>query len=235
MEARLRKLLPADVALTIDVDGVPGDRIIGGNYLPRLRARLGMKIDSRDHGSLRTITRVTSNGRPTQDDAASRSSAGALSSYDWIILQAGGNDLGNGSDPQEVFDQMQKVYAFIFSANEYSTSNKSPKTPNILSLTVTETSSPSTFVRDRYHALNDMIRRHTEPGYFVADVCKAVPYHDMDLSMRRRVWDDGLHFRSKGYDMFGEFVGERLASILNSEINKKGQGDEGEKLLHAKI
>ena len=83
MEPTLRKLVPSleTANLLIDVDGLPGDRVMSpqGRGLPRLQEKL---LKSRDDG-----------GR---------------SPYDWIIIMSGTNDLGWGAEGEEVYEALSK-------------------------------------------------------------------------------------------------------------------------------
>lgn len=38
----------------------------------------------------------------------------------------------------------------------------------------------------------------------------------MDEKDRDEIWDDGLHLTSKGYEMMGEMIAERLIEVSNS-------------------
>jgi lysophospholipase L1-like esterase len=47
----------------------------------------------------------------------------------------------------------------------------------------------------------------------------------MEEKERDEIWDDGLHFTSKGYERMGEMIAERLIEIIESE--KGGVADSG--------
>jgi hypothetical protein len=36
----------------------------------------------------------------------------------------------------------------------------------------------------------------------------------MDLQQRKGIWDDGLHFKPKGYDLIGQEVANKLIELL---------------------
>ena len=208
LEARLAKSLPEDTKVTIHVDGLPGDTVVDGNYWSRLAVRLGKYSDETSANGQRGGGSTSAHPNPP------------FPPYDWVVLQAGGNDLGSDRSPQEIFSALERLYDFILtpsSSTKKNSANKAaPKAPKLLSLTVTETSSPSPSMRVKYKALNDLIINYKKPGYHVANVCQAVPYWGMDPAMRRDCWDDGLHLRPKGYDLFGDFVGERLATFTKA-------------------
>jgi lysophospholipase L1-like esterase len=39
----------------------------------------------------------------------------------------------------------------------------------------------------------------------------------MPEEQRREIWDDGLHFTERGYDLMGRIIAERLSALI-SEI-----------------
>lgn len=125
--------------------------------------------------------------------------------YDWVIVQGGGNDLSWGKTPEEIYEELQLIWDLVLQSGA-----------SVLALTVTETDSTSSLLRDKYAALNKMILNHRENGYHVADVCKAVPYNAMPKDLRKKIWDDGLHFKKAGYNMLGDAIADRLIDILQS-------------------
>ncbi|KAL9586626.1 MAG: hypothetical protein Q9212_000761 [Teloschistes hypoglaucus] len=170
LKSRLQAALPSTTEFAVDVDGLSGDRVLGGEYFSRLEPHLA------------------GNGSPK---------------YDWIIFQGGGNDLGSGGEPGSIYEELKKLWNMAIAGGA-----------NVLALTVTETSNESTWMKKKYDMLNEMIRKHRDKNFFVADVCKAVPYASMDLELREKVWDDGLHFQPAGYDMFGDAIADRLLEIV---------------------
>lgn len=130
--------------------------------------------------------------------------------YDWIIVQGGGNDLGWGKDPQVIFEELNKIWRIALDAGA-----------KVLALTVTETSNPGKIMKAKYDALNAMILKHEEDGYHVADLCSAIPYESMDEARRKKIWDDGLHFKEAGYDMMGDVIADRLLEILQPNPQPK--------------
>ena len=77
MEPTLRKLVPTLKNLVVDVDGLPGDRVMSpyGRAMERMRERL-----------LRNG--ATGTKRP----------------YDWVVVMSGTNDLGWGAKAEEVWE-----------------------------------------------------------------------------------------------------------------------------------
>ena len=123
--------------------------------------------------------------------------------FDWVIVQGGGNDLGRGEDAQIVFESLKQIWDVALASGA-----------KVLALTVTETASPSSQVRMRYNALNQMILQDNTKGLYVCDVAKEIPYHAMAQEQRAKIWDDGLHFKPAGYDLMGNVITDRLRAIL---------------------
>ena len=49
------------------------------------------------------------------------------------------------------------------------------------------------------------------------DLSALIPRESLDDQIRKELWDDGLHFTSAGYDLFGEHVYQTLAPLLPTE------------------
>ncbi|KAL8708912.1 MAG: hypothetical protein Q9220_006244 [cf. Caloplaca sp. 1 TL-2023] len=169
LKDRLQTALPSR-NITVDVDALSGDRILAGQYAPRL----GPYFDG--HTSKR---------------------------YHWVVFQGGGNDLGAGSDPSAIFEALKNLWKIALDGGA-----------SVMALTVTETADQSKRTRQKYDSLNDIIRSHHEDKCFVADVYQVVPYPSMDVELRRKIFDDGLHFKPAGYDMIGDAIADRFIEIL---------------------
>lgn len=201
----LQTALPT-TKIEVDIDALSGDRVIGGRYFERLAPHL------------------PKNKNPKQNEP---SLAAAEPYYDWIIIQAGGNDLfAPSSSPAAIFTALKSLWRLCLSKNSGT---------KILALTVTETSNhQSPRIAAKYEELNRLIREHESGGeerFFVADVCKAVPWVGVEERERRKVWDDGLHFRPEGYDRLGDAVAGRLLEIMGVGEGDKGvEGMDGERV-----
>lgn len=123
--------------------------------------------------------------------------------FDWIIVQGGGNDILHDRSPEEIFQSLKSIWKL---ALESST--------EVLALTVTETAVREQSVRAKYEALNRMILSHCESGITVADVCSALPWPATKVE-QSAIWDDGLHFLPKGYDLIGSFIAEVLLNRMS--------------------
>ncbi len=130
--------------------------------------------------------------------------------YDWIIVQGGGNDLGQGSEPQAVFEGLKIIWRKALSLGA-----------KVMALTVTETSNESPVMRSRYRALNQMILNHQEEGFSPFDLCAAIPYHDMAPDKRKIIWDDGLHLKKAGYDLMGSTIAQHLEKTMSEGLTSK--------------
>lgn len=176
LQRRLDQVL-AGTKVNIQIDGLPGDRVIQGSYFRRLESRC----------------------QKDQHDP-----------YDWIIVQGGGNDLGSNVEPARIFEELKKVWRMALDSGA-----------KVLALTVTDTSDQSKRTRVRYSELNNLILNHHEERFYVADVCSRIPYASTEETMRRKIWDDGLHFRAEGYDTMGDAIADRLLGILHSQPGPK--------------
>lgn len=177
LQRRLDQALPT-AKCNIDVDGLPGDRVINGSYAVRLESRC----------------------KKNRHDP-----------YDWIIVQGGGNDLGGSNvEPVQIFEELKKAWRMALDSGA-----------KVMALTVTDTSDQSKRTRARYRELNGMILNHHEDRFYVADVCGRIPYASMEDAVRRKIWDDGLHFKAAGYDMMGDAIADRLLAVLQSQLGPK--------------
>jgi len=112
--------------------------------------------------------------------------------YDWVIIQAGGNDLGWNRTPEQIFQAMKALWSIALNAGT-----------KVLALTVTEHAGASPKNLERMKALNELISSHQRDGFFTADIAKAIPYTDMPEDERKKIWDDGLHLTKEGMRGWG--------------------------------
>lgn len=85
LQRRLRSDPLASAGSVAAADGRVGDRLVGGQYKPRLAKRLGRNFMA-----------------PEQQPR-----------YDWIVVQGGGNDLAAGIPPKQVFAALEKLWREI--------------------------------------------------------------------------------------------------------------------------
>ncbi|CCD50395.1 hypothetical protein BofuT4_P090820.1 [Botrytis cinerea T4] len=86
---------------------------------------------------------------------------------------------------------------------------------------------------ERRGELNDMLVYSLgRKDNVIFDLRGAMPYHNMDLEKRERLWDDGLHFTEEGYKEIGIMVGEKMIQVIEEvkpekEISLSGRGTMG--------
>lgn len=51
------------------------------------------------------------------------------------------------------------------------------------------------------------------------DLYREIPYASLDEATREKLWDDGLHLTSEGYNMMGDLIARRLFEILRGDDN----------------
>ncbi|KAL8679583.1 MAG: hypothetical protein Q9186_004140 [Xanthomendoza sp. 1 TL-2023] len=56
-------------------------------------------------------------------------------------------------------------------------------------------------------------------------VYEAVPYFNMNETMREQIWDDGLHLTMDGYEMMGEAIATRLIELLHTVEKPVNDGE----------
>ena len=125
--------------------------------------------------------------------------------YDWVIIQAGGNDLGWNRTPDQIFAALKPMWSIALQAGT-----------KVMALTVTEHAGATPKNLERLKHLNEMISNHQEDGYFVADIAKAIPYNDMPPEERKDIWDDGVHLKKAGYEKMGDAVADRLIEVTKT-------------------
>lgn len=74
--------------------------------------------------------------------------------------------------------------------------------------------------------INNWIRNEERPAV-VVDIETLIAYNDDN----EELWDDGLHFTSKGYNRIGELVFEAVKQIFQEHIEKQAV-QQGSCLLH---
>ncbi|GAM43934.1 hypothetical protein TCE0_060f19153 [Talaromyces pinophilus] len=128
--------------------------------------------------------------------------------YDWIIVLGGTNDLGYGSfSADQIYSGLKATWSLALSSSP---------TTKLLALTVPECAYKSAKLDRNRDTLNKFILEHVEERFYALDLKSAIPYHDMNEQRREEIWDDGLHFTDKGYDLMGEVISERLLELLTT-------------------
>ena len=107
----------------------------------------------------------------------SKDTADAKVPYDWVIIQAGGNDLAWNSTPETIYAKMKIVWDIPLKADA-----------KVMALTVTEHAHSSPTMKAKWEALNGLVSNHNQEGFYVADVAKAIPWTGMGDVDRRKIW-----------------------------------------------
>ncbi|KAA8645628.1 hypothetical protein EYZ11_003466 [Aspergillus tanneri] len=168
LESRLKSALPSHT-IRVDVEGLPGDKVIcpPGCFLPRLQQMC------------------------------------AKTSYDWVIILGGTNDLGYGYQCSKIFSALKDAWEVALNAGAH-----------VLALTVPECSAVNKRLDASREELNSKILSHSCEKFHAFDLHKEVPYHSATEELKEKLWDDGLHMTSDGYDLVGNLVGDHLLGLL---------------------
>ena len=179
LEARLKEAsLNRD--FSIQVDGLPGDTLIQGQYTKRLRSLVST----------------------------------AHSPYDFIIIQAGGNDLSSWGEPKEIFEALKEVWKIAFEAGS-----------KVIALTVTKVVGTGGELARRYDAFNELIVGEEHENLYSVDVSNMLPSATIDNVKINRVYDrDGVHLGKKGYEMMGDAIASSLIEIIWANSHRKATG-----------
>ena len=97
--------------------------------------------------------------------------------YDWVIIQAGGNDLAWNNTPEAIYESIQAVWNIPLKTGA-----------KVLALTVTEHAGSSPQMKTKWENLNKLIADHHQDGYYVSHIAKAIPWTGMDKDQRKKIW-----------------------------------------------
>jgi lysophospholipase L1-like esterase len=134
-------------------------------------------------------------------------------SYDWIIILGGTNDLGSEVLAEKIFKEgLEPMYEMCL--------NHAKAKIKLAAMTVIEISShPPTGNKDKNRqALNTMIRNYVAKTnkrhrICLVDLDKGIPYHRViNDEERKRIWDDGIHLKPAGYDRMAKLVFDAIKS-----------------------
>eukprot|EP01137_Pigoraptor_chileana_P003748 Opistho-2@44412 len=119
---------------------------------------------------------------------------------DWVVILGGTNDIGSGSNSDEIIGALKNLHA--------SSHNHGART---IALTIPETDYEEISHSHKLIRLdtNNMLREYalsSENKVLLLDLAALIPYHSLDDGERAALWDDGLHFTEAGYDRIGEAV-----------------------------
>ncbi|KAL1968087.1 hypothetical protein VTN77DRAFT_2217 [Rasamsonia byssochlamydoides] len=130
--------------------------------------------------------------------------------YDWVIVLGGTNDLGYGTFPaSQIYAALQEAWTTALESGD--------KKTQVLALTIPECAVVSERLDRRRDELNKMILAHRGERFHTFDLHSALPYHSMPENQREKIWDDGLHLTDEGYDLMGKLIAGRLIELLGKE------------------
>ncbi|CAG8952321.1 hypothetical protein HYFRA_00001066, partial [Hymenoscyphus fraxineus] len=61
--------------------------------------------------------------------------------------------------------------------------------------------------------------------FYTFDLCNEIPYESLGEEEKKELWGDGLHYSSKGYDLMGRLLAERIIELVEEEMGVKNEGD----------
>ena len=106
-----------------------------------------------------------------------RDMANATIPYDWVIIQAGGNDLAWNATPEAIYEKMQEVWDIPLKTGA-----------KVLALTITEHAHANAQQKAKMEMLNGLVDHHHQDSFYVAHVARAIPWTGMDEEERKKIW-----------------------------------------------
>ena len=125
--------------------------------------------------------------------------------YDWVIIQAGGNDLARNHSAAAVFSALITFWQMPIHTGA-----------NMLALTVTERGNDNAEQAAEKEKLNHMISTYQQTNFTFADPATAIPYNTMSVADRKLYWSDDTHFTEEGYRRMGDVIADRLIDIMDA-------------------
>ena len=115
-----------------------------------------------------------------------------------VVIWGGINDLGAAKDPEQVMENLTKLYALC---------GEIGATPVACTLTPTRLTSPN------IRRLNELIRAHaSEKDLVLVDLFSGLV--DMEGNLRQEYSDDGVHLTQAGYGRVAEIVLGSLVPLI---------------------
>ncbi|KAH6670089.1 SGNH hydrolase-type esterase domain-containing protein [Halenospora varia] len=124
--------------------------------------------------------------------------------YDFAVVLGGTNDICVGRPAPDIYNALKLVWEIPLSHET-----------EVLALTITEIT-PEPEPAGRIDRLNSAIMNH-EGGhhYHTLDLHNVVPWKTATPAQRKEIWDDGIHFTPKGYDLIGNVIAGRIIDLVN--------------------
>ncbi|KAJ3436336.1 hypothetical protein M0812_18393 [Anaeramoeba flamelloides] len=139
-------------------------------------------------------------------------------SYDYIIILAGTNDMAFTDDPQEIINSLEELYQIVQKQKKKKFFKKNVQTQLIV-VTIPERSADQNYEKKKNQKkeINNWIRGYQQKNQsfcHLYDLFQEVPYSGIDEDLQKKIWDDGLHFKPYGYDLFGKGLAKLFTQIL---------------------
>ncbi|KAF9880007.1 GDSL-like Lipase/Acylhydrolase [Colletotrichum karsti] len=172
----------SDTQVVAVENGMPGDVVTQGAFAQRFESEVNQP-ESRDSEGLENPT-----------------------TYDWVIILGGTNDLALGVTPERIFECLKAAWDSALA-----------KGAKVLALTVPECAYKNRVLDAARRRLNTAILSHQAPNYHALDLNSRTPYHDLTDRERKRYWDDGVHLTPDGYDWMGGHIADALGNFIELE------------------
>jgi len=122
----------------------------------------------------------------------------AIEKPEIVVIWGGINDLGAANDPEQVMENLTKLYDLC---------GETGATP------VTCTLTPTRLTSTKIRRLNELIRAYaSEKGLVLVDLFYGLV--DMEDNLRQEYSDDGVHLTQEGYKRIAEIVLGAIAPLI---------------------
>ncbi|KAJ5157647.1 uncharacterized protein N7482_008747 [Penicillium canariense] len=136
----------------------------------------------------------------------------AKAKFDWVIILGGTNDLGDGNRADMIYFALEDCWRVALTSGA-----------KVLAMTVPDCAAKLESLETRRSTLNSNIMERESENFRVVDLHSKIPYHSATENFQDEIFDDGLHFTAKGYELMGSVVGERLVALIEEEQGSNGQ------------
>ena len=137
------------------------------------------------------------------------------SSYDWVMVLGGTNDLATSRPAEQIFNEgLKLMYDMVL---------RRDSDVQLVVMTVIENGLYSpTHRHDRQRQeVNELIRNYANnPRVHLVDLAKEIRFHHVDdFQQRDATWDDGVHFKAAGYDRMADLIFQAIQPRLALQKN----------------
>ncbi|KAH8656985.1 SGNH hydrolase-type esterase domain-containing protein [Tricladium varicosporioides] len=116
--------------------------------------------------------------------------------YDFAVVLGGTNDVCVGRPAFDIYEALKLVWEIPLSHET-----------TVLALTIPEIT-PEPRPVGRIDKLNSAIMNHE-------DLHNIVPWKTATPAQRKEIWDDGIHFTPKGYDLIGNVIAGKIIDLVS--------------------